>query len=142
MANVSDEEAMRFAREAKVIAVVGMVGEDRSDRPAYLIPSRLKRLGYRIIPVNPRIESSLGEKAYAALADVPEKADVVDVFRPVSALPGLADEILALPPGKRPGCVWFQTGITDPVVERRLEDAGMRVVSDRCLAVFAGRARP
>ena len=139
--NVSDEESFRIAREAKVIAVVGMVDERKSHRAAYQIPARMKGFGCRVIPVNPRIQASLGEKAYAVLADVPERADIMDVFRNSDAIPALADEVLALPPEKRPGCVWLQTGITNPGAEKRMEAAGLKVVSDRCLGVVAALAR-
>jgi hypothetical protein len=141
MSNVNDEEALRIAGDARVVVVVGMVDERRAERPAYRIPERIKASGCRVIPVNPGIASSLGERAYAAIAEVPERADVLDVFRGADAIPALADEVLALPEDRRPGCVWLQTGITHPESERRLQEAGMRVVSDRCLGVLRALSR-
>lgn len=132
-----DREAQveKILRDAKVIAVVGMRDESAAAAPAYRIPERLKRAGYRVIPVNPKIESALGERAVARLADLPVRPDVVNVFRRNEAVPGLAEEVLALPEHLRPRLVWLQTGITHPEAEARLESAGIPVVADRCLAV-------
>lgn len=142
MANVDDEEALRIAARARVVVVVGMVDERKSHRAAYQIPAQLKARGCRVIPVNPGIEASLGEKAYPSLAEVPERADILDVFRNSDAIPALADEILALPPDRRPLCVWLQSGIANPEAEKRMEEAGLKVVSDRCLGVLRALADP
>ena len=139
--NVTDDQMMEIARKAQTVAVVGMQDEAKSDRPAYSVPARLKRLGMKIYPVNPRIQSSLGEKAYAAIADLPLQADILDVFRRPEAIPELADEILALPPEKRPKVVWLQSGIVHPQAEGKLEKAGLKVVSDACLGVVAAQVR-
>lgn len=96
----------------------------------------------KIYPVNPNIQSSLGEKAYAAIKDVPVKVDILDVFRRPDVIPALAEELLALPEEKRPKVVWLQSGITHPQAEAKLEKAGFKVVSDACLGVIAARVRP
>lgn len=140
--NVTEAEALEIAKNAKTVAVEGMQDESKQDRPAYQIPLMLKERGMKVYPVNPKIESSLGEKAYAAIKEVPVKVDILDVFRRPDVIPALAEEILALPPEKRPGVVWFQTGITHPEAEAKLEKAGLKVVSDTCLGVFAARVRP
>jgi hypothetical protein len=67
--------------------------------------------------------------------------DILDVFRRPEVIPTLADEILALPPEKRPKVVWLQTGITNPEAEAKMEKAGLKVVSDSCLGVVAGQVR-
>jgi predicted CoA-binding protein len=95
----------------------------------------------KIYPVNPNIKSSLGEKAFAALAQAPGPVDILDVFRRPEVIPALADEILALPPEKRPKVVWLQSGITHPQAEAKLEKAGLKVVSDACLGVVAAQVR-
>jgi len=144
MSNVSDEETLVIARDARVVVVVGMVDERKSHRAAYQIPAQLKARGCRVIPVNPRITASLGEKAYVSIAEVPERADILNVFRNADSIPALADDILALPAERRPLCVWLQTGITNPEAEKRMEEAGLKVVSDRCLGVLralAGRPK-
>lgn len=140
--NVSETEALEIAKNAKTVAVEGMQDENKKDRPAYQIPLVLKERGMKVYPVNPNIQSSLGEKAYGAIKDVPIKVDILDVFRRPDVIPALAEEVLALPPEKRPAVVWLQTGITHPEAEAKMEKAGLKVVSDTCLGVFAARVRP
>jgi uncharacterized protein len=139
--NVTEAEALEIAKNAKTVAVEGMQDESRMDRPAYQIPAMLKERGMKVYPVNPKIQSSLGEKAYSTIKDVPVKVDILDVFRRPDVIPALAEEVLALPPGNRPSVVWLQSGITNPEAEAKLEKAGLKVVSDACLGVFASRVR-
>jgi predicted CoA-binding protein len=91
--------------------------------------------------VNPKFQTVLGEQVYPDLASVPERVDVVDIFRRPDAIPALADEILALPPEKRPSVVWMQAGIKNDAAAQKLAEAGIRVVQDRCLGVYAARYR-
>ena len=139
--NVTEAEALEIAKNAKTVAVEGMQDESKMDRPAYQIPAMLQQRGMKIYPVNPKIQSALGEKAYATIKDVPVKVDILDVFRRPDVIPGLADEIIALPEDKRPKVVWLQSGITHPEAEAKLEKAGLKVVSDSCLGVFAARVK-
>lgn len=140
--NVTEAEALEIAKNAKTVAVEGMQDESKMDRAAYTIPALLQEMGIKIYPVNPRIQSSLGEKAYSAIKDVPVPVDILDVFRRPDVIPALADEILSLPVEKRPKVVWLQSGITHPEAEAKLEKAGLKVVSDACLGVLASRVRP
>lgn len=103
--NVTDQEMMEIVRTARTVAVEGMQDEAKMDRPAYHIPARLKQMGMKVYPVNPNIQSSLGEKAYPSLKEVPERVDILDVFRRPDVIPALADEILALPRKNAPK--WF-----------------------------------
>jgi len=135
----SEEELARVVREMRVIAVLGQKGDDRQDESAYSIPAMLQARGYRVIPVNPTIESSLGERAWPDLATVPEAFDLVDVFRRSSNVPRHVDCILELPPERRPKVVWLQSGIRNDEATEKLLDAGIDVVSDRCLGVYASR---
>jgi uncharacterized protein len=135
-----DEQAtLQLVRDAKTIAVLGMQDEAHADRPAYAIPAQLLRRGYTIYPVNPKIQSSLGLPALARLADLPVRPDILDVFRRSEFVPAIADEVLALPPERRPKAVWLQSGITHPAAEAKLEAADIAVVADRCLGVYAAR---
>ena len=140
--NVTEAEMLEIVKNAKTVAVEGMQDEKKMDRAAYQIPETLQQRGMKIFPVNPNIQSSLGEKAYATIKDVPVKVDILDVFRRPDVIPALADEILALTIEKRPQVVWLQTGITHPEAEAKLEKAGLKVVSDACLGVIAARVRP
>jgi len=137
---VTDEnELAAIVRSTKVVAVVGMKGEAQSDQPAHEIPKLVQSKGRRVIPVNPKLESTLGETAYPDLASVPDRFDLIDVFRRSDAIPAVADAVLALPPEKRPAVVWLQTGIRHDETAQRLAAAGIDVVQDRCLGVYASR---
>ena len=131
----SEAEVAAIVRGAKVVAVVGMKGDDAASAPAHSVPARMSRHGIRIIPVNPTLKQALGVSALASLAELTEAPDVVQVFRRPEYLEALAGEILALPAPKRPKVVWMQSGIASVPAAERLEAAGMRVVMDRCFGV-------
>lgn len=88
----------------------------------------MQRAGYRVIPVNPNETEVLGQKAYAVLADVPEKIDLVDVFRRSDEAGSAVDHAIAI--GAR--AVWLQEGVIDHDAAQRALDAGLLVVMDRC----------
>ena len=134
-----EDELAAIVRGMQTIAVVGMKGEDQADEPAHEIPRLVQGHGRRIIPVNPKLGSTLGEAAYPDLASVPDRFDLVDVFRRIDAIPSVADAILALPPDRRPAVVWLQSGIRHDEAAHRLAEAGIDVVQDRCLGVYANR---
>jgi len=139
---IEDEtEIAEIVRNAKIVAVVGMKDGVDPHAPAYSVPVILRARGMQIIPVNPKFDSILGEKAYAAVADVPVRADILDVFRRPAFIEGLADEVLAMPPERRPGVFWMQTGIRSEAAAAKLTAAGIRVVQDHCLGVYANRYR-
>lgn len=139
---VTDEQTLAsIVRAAHRVAVIGMVDEERSDRPAYTIPAMCLEAGMEVIPVNPKIESSQGLRAYPDLASVPEPFDLVDVFRRSQDVEPHADEVLALPPDRRPRVFWMQSGIRNDAAAAKLTAAGIQVVMDRCLGVYAARYR-
>jgi len=138
----AEEDLARIVREARTVAVVGMKdGSGDPDAPAFVIPRALKARGMHIIPVNPSIQLALGATAYPNLAAIPEPVDVVDVFRRSEKIPELADEILALPPERRPRVVWLQTGIRHDEAAARLAAAGIQVVQNHCMKVYSERYR-
>lgn len=120
---------------AKTIAVVGASRDP--NKSAGAIPRALQQRGFRIIPVNPFAETILGERAYKSLADIGEKVDVVDVFRPSAEAPGVARQAAAI--GAR--ALWLQQGITSDEARRIAEAAGMDYVEDLCMAVEAALLR-
>ncbi len=139
---MTEEDIEEIVLGAKTVAVVGMRDETHSEKAAYQIPLLLQSRGYRIFPVNPKIQAALGVRAYSKIDDLPETPDILDVFRRPELIPALTREILALPAEKRPRTVWLQTGITHPESEKILAEAGLRVVSDRCLGVYVARLKP
>ena len=116
-------------REFRSIAVVGL-SRDPS-KAAHAIPARMQRAGFRIIPVNPHVETVLGEKSYASLTDVPFSVEVVNVFRPSADAPAIAKAAVAI--GAK--ALWLQQGIVSDEARRIAEAAGMLYVEDRCIGV-------
>jgi len=114
-------------RNSHVIAVVGLSSDET--RPSHGVAAYMQRAGYRIIPVNPNETEVLGEKAYARLEDVPEKVDIVDVFRRSVYVKGVVESALRI--GAR--AVWMQEGVVDEEAARIGRDAGLEVVMDRCI---------
>lgn len=121
----------------KNIAVVGASPGD--NRPSMFVVKYLAERGYRIFPINPGRggQDIGGEKAYARLAGVPEKIDMVDVFRNSESVPPILEEALAL--AHRPDVFWMQQGIRNDGVAAKAEAAGMKVVMDRCPKIEYGR---
>jgi predicted CoA-binding protein len=137
----SEEELARIVRTARTVAVLGMKDESSADAAAYRIPVVLRERGLRVIPVNPRIREALGEPSRPDVAAVGEAVDILDVFRRSEHVAAHVDEILRLPEAQRPRVVWMQTGVRDDRAAERLAAAGLRVVMDLCLGVYAARYR-
>ena len=114
-------------KQSRTIAVVGL--SDSRIRPAYGVSEYMQRAGYRIIPVNPKVESVLGEQAYKALEDIPEKVDIVNIFRRSEFVGPIVDSAIRI--GAK--AVWMQEGIEDEAAAQRARDAGLTVVMDRCI---------
>jgi hypothetical protein len=125
---INDPEIIKeILLEARTIAVVGL--SSKPTRPSHGVARYMQSVGYRIIPVNPYETEVLGEKAYPTLLDVPERIDVVDVFRrPDQVMPSVSDAI-------RVGAwaIWMQEGVCDEEAARQALDAGLKVVMNRCM---------
>jgi predicted CoA-binding protein len=137
----NEAELVAIARDMRTVAVVGIKDDRDPEAPGFTVPEMMKAMGLRIIGINPTIASALGEPTLRSVADLPAGVDVLDVFRRSDAIPALTDEILALPPERRPAVVWLQSGIRDDASAARLVKAGFRVVQDHCLGVYSRRAR-
>jgi predicted CoA-binding protein len=125
---VSDEDRItEILQNAKTIAVVGLSPSPL--RPSYGVAAYLQTQGYRIIPVNPTIEGALGEKAYPSLREVPEKIDIVDVFRRSEFVAPVVDDAIAV----GAPVVWMQEGVEHHDAATKAREAGIFVVMDRCI---------
>ena len=127
---IEDNDGLRrLLQETKTIAVVGL--SPRPDRPSNEVATYLQRAGYRIIPVNPACEEVLGEKCYPSLREILVPIDLVDVFRrPEDVMPIVEDAITI---GAR--ALWLQLGVIAPQAAARAEEAGLKVVMDRCTKI-------
>jgi predicted CoA-binding protein len=121
------DEIGELLKRTKTIAVVGL--SDSPLRPSYGVSAYMQTHGYRIIPVNPAIKGALGEKAVAALADIDEKIDIVDVFRRSEFVPEVVDEAIRL---KVPA-IWLQEGVVHEEAAEKARKAGILVVMDKCI---------
>jgi predicted CoA-binding protein len=117
----------KLLSSAKNIAVVGLSSSPL--RPSYGVAAYLQQKGYRIIPVNPRIASALGEKAYPSLRDVPEKIDLVDIFRRSEFVPDIINDAIAL----KIQAVWMQEDVIHEGAAQSAREAGLFVVMNRCI---------
>ena len=126
MAINSHETIQRILDECRTIAVVGLSSDP--SRPSHGVSSYMRRSGYKVIPVNPNETAVFGEKSYPDLAAVPEKIDLVDVFRRSDEAGKAVDEAIAV--GAK--AVWLQEGVIDRDAAQRALDAGLLVVMDRC----------
>jgi predicted CoA-binding protein len=117
----------KLLRTARTIAVVGL--SSRRARPSYGVSEYMQSNGYRIIPVNPNESEVLGEKSYSSLDDIPEKVDIVDVFRRSESVPEIVEAAIRI--GARG--VWMQEGVVNEAAADRARAAGLEVVMDRCI---------
>jgi predicted CoA-binding protein len=119
----------------RTIAMVG--ASPNTSRPSYFAMKYLKEKGFHIIPVNPGHEGQtiLGEKVYGSLAAIPDRVDIVDIFRNSAAALGITREAIAI--GAK--VVWMQLGVRNDEAARLAEEAGIEVVMNRCPKIEYGR---
>jgi predicted CoA-binding protein len=126
----SDSEIKRFY-QFKNIAVVGM--SKNEEKPSHQVPKYLIEHGYNVIPVNPTLTTEvLGRKPYPSIADVPEKIDVVDVFRKSEEVPAVIDDAINRKKNDIQ-VIWMQLGIYNKGAEKRAKQNGIDVVYNRCM---------
>lgn len=123
----------RILKENRVIAVVGLSAEWH--RPSYFAAKYMQEHGYRVIPVNPRYETILGEKCYRSLRDIPERVDLVDVFRRTADVGPIAEDAIAI--GAK--VLWQQIGVKNEAAAERARAAGLESVMDRCVKIEHAR---
>ncbi|CUU07191.1 hypothetical protein JGI1_01728 [Candidatus Thermokryptus mobilis] len=124
-----EDEIKEILTSYKTIAIVGI--SNKPDRDSYIVAEYLLNQGYKIIPVNPNIDTVLGLKAYPDLISVPEEIDIVDIFR----RPEFVDEIVDQAIEKRAKVVWMQLGVINESAAEKARKAGLKVVMNKCIKV-------
>ena len=129
------DEIRKILEGARTVAVVGL--SKKPERDSYRVAEYLKHKGYKIIPINPAYagEEILGERVKASIEEVDEKVDIMDVFRKSEAVPEIAEAAIK----KKIPVVWLQLGIVHEEAARKMEQAGIKVVMDRCMKIEHGK---
>ena len=133
-------EVTELLAGARRVAILGIKTEAQGGQPAYFVAEYLQRAGYDVVPVPvyyPEVTEILGQPVYRRIAEIPEPVDMVVVFRRSQDVPAHVDDLLAA----RPASVWLQSGIRNEDAARRLAEAGIKVVQDRCTMVEHRRIR-
>ncbi len=120
-------DIQNILRSSRTIAVVGL--SDKPDRDSYQVALYLQSKGYQIIPVNPNVVEILGEKSYSDLKQIPQKIDIVNIFRKKEAVPEIVDEAIAV----KAKVVWMQDGIIHQEAAAKARLQGLSVVMDKCI---------
>ena len=123
----------RILSECRTVAVVGLSPEWH--RPSHFVAKYLQQHGYRIIPVNPRSAEILGERCYASLLEIPERVDMVDVFRRTADVLPIAQQAVQI----KARCLWQQIGVLNLEADKLARDAGLDSVMDRCVKIEHAR---
>jgi predicted CoA-binding protein len=124
---MNDKQLKELYKSIKTIASVGLSAN--VEKPSFGIVYYLQQQGYRIIPVNPTAPEILGQKSYPDLLSIPDKVDVVQLFRRSEDVPPFVEQAIQI--GAR--VVWMQQGISNPEAAKKAEAAGLTVVMDRCM---------
>lgn len=124
---IQDGAIERILERTRTIAVVGL--SPNPMRPSHAVARYLQRVGYRVVPVNPGIREVLGERAYPDLPAVPDRIDLVDVFRRSEHVPAIVEDAITV----GAGAIWLQDGVVHEAAARRARDAGLDVVMDDCI---------
>jgi uncharacterized protein len=128
MATLPDSDPIGdLLKRSRTIAVVGLSNSPL--RPSHGVSAYMQTQGYRIIPVNPKIHGSLGEKSFPSLLEVPEKIDVVNIFRRPEFVEEVVDQAIQL----RVPVIWMQEGVVHEAAARKARQAGIFVVMDQCI---------
>ncbi len=124
-----DIKINEIIKQSKTIAVVGISRDP--EKAAYIVPKYLQLQCYKIIPVNPKADIILGEKAYPTLDSIKEKIDIVDIFRPSEQTPSIVKEAVKL----NPKLIWLQLGISNEVSKKIADEHNIPIIMNKCLKV-------
>ncbi len=128
--NEKSDEIKEIFKEVKTIAIVGL--SPKPEKDSHKVAKYLQSVGYKIIPIYPKEETILGEKVYRSLSEIPQKVDMVDMFRKPAIADQIVDEIAKRDDVK---VLWLQKGIVNNKAAKRAKDMGLKVVQNRCSMV-------
>jgi len=138
---LTDKDIQGILEKYHSIAVYGMSKSE--EKPAHYVPAFLLSKGYAIIPVNPSTDSIINLKSYASLKDIPERIDVLEVFRPSAQVPDVVREALERRQERGDiAVIWLQDGIYNEEARKLAEQAGITVIQDRCMMKEFKRLMP
>ncbi len=124
-----EQQVKEILEQNSTIAVVGL--SDNPTRASYRVAQYMKEHGYRIIPVNPRLKTVLGETSYPDLLSIPDNVDIVNVFRRSEDVPPIVDDALKI----KPNAVWLQLDIINQEAAAKCREAGVGIIMDKCIKV-------
>ena len=124
-----DEEVALLLKNARTIAIVGL--SDTPTRDSHSVALYMMEKGYKIIPVNPNCSEILGEKSYPDLLSIPDKVDIVDIFRKTDFIPEIVDEAIKI----KAGAVWMQLDLYHEQAARKAREAGLTVIQSKCIKI-------
>lgn len=135
----ANEYLTDLLQSVKTVAMVG--ASAKTNRPSYFVMKYLQGKGYRVIPVNPGLAGGeiLGEKVYGSLSDIPDRFEMVDIFRNSEAAGAITEEAIALREAKGVKVIWMQLTVRNDEACARAEAAGLEVIMDRCPKIEYGR---
>ncbi|MCX5804721.1 MAG: CoA-binding protein [Proteobacteria bacterium] len=125
--NTQDISKKELLLSSRAIAIVGL--SPKEDKPSNTVARYLRDAGYKIIPVNPGYDEILGEKCYHALADIPEKIDIVDIFMRADSIMPVVEQAVKI----KPKCIWLQLGIVNEEAKKTAENHGITFLMDVCI---------
>ncbi len=127
--NATSEEINEILQNSKIIAIVGLSLDET--KYSFKVARYLKKRGYKIIPVNPKYSEILGEKCYSDLKSIPEKVDIVDIFRKPDAIPDIVNDAIEIDAK----VVWMQVGLCNNAAAEKARNAGLKVVMNKCTKI-------
>lgn len=135
---VTEDSGLRELLSMSPVAVIGC--STTPGKAAHDVPAYLQDHGYGVIPVNPFADRVLGERSYDSLEEVPERIELVDVFRPSEEVEDIVDQVISRRNERHDvRGIWLQLGITDDESLKTAEDAGLLTTQDRCMKIEHGR---
>lgn len=124
---MTDAEIKSILQDYRTVATVGLSADETKE--SFAVGAYLQRAGYHVIPINPKADHILGHRVYRSLIEIPERVEIVQMFRPANEALGIVDQAIAI--GAR--VVWMQLGIANEDAAAKARAAGLRVVMDHCM---------